>query len=582
MKRAFVLLTVTAAGAVGAAVAVPNLLQARKNGNEAASFATSEAIFREGDHEQDGNLDYGMLSELNNTKLVDQMLSFGISDPSIAGTCGDRYFTSNMSGVIFYPNAQNLSLDTNTCLLPGAGVIPVGKDSGPSVENTFRGARDEDATSTFSVDVDTASYSLVERYLKHQTLPPAELVKIEELLNRFDVTDPEPPTDGKPFATRVEVAACPWQAAHKLVRIALRGKLLDEARRPSTNLVFLIDVSGSMEPPERLPLLKQALKLLVAQLGERDRVSVVVYAGAAGLVLPPTPGCRHDRILEAIDRLEAGGSTNGGAGIELAYRTAIESFVEGGMNRVILCTDGDFNVGVQTPAELETFIAEKRKCGVFLSALGFGVDSEGDRIMRRLADNGNGHYAAIETLKEAHRVLVQEVNGTIFTIAKDVKVQVEWNQDRVKSYRLLGYEKRALANRDFKDDKKDAGEIGAGHHVTALYEVEPQEPKKADDAHLLTVRLRWKAPDAETSTGSEVVASDAATPFAEASADFKFAASVAAGAMLLRKSPHAGDATWEKAVRWATAGKGVDPRGERQEWIELLRRAAEISGSPIG
>jgi Ca-activated chloride channel family protein len=585
MNRGIKLLTALAVGAVGVAVATPNLIQARKHGDEASAIGalktvgTSEATFREGDKEKDGYLDYGMLSELNRTGNIDSVLGsgvkqgyvfqaspgldtkdftwFGLANPGLSGMTGDRYFDTNQAGVIF---------TTPTPRPP---------------ETPFKAARGEDATSTFGADVDTASYSLVGRYLRHNTLPPPELVRTEELLNRFDVTDPAPPTDGKPFATRVEVGGCPWQPGHELVRIALRGRQLEEAQRPSTNLVFLIDVSGSMSPPERLPLLKQALRLLVERLGERDRVAIVVYAGAAGLVLPPTSGTQHEKILAAIDGLEAGGSTNGGAGIELAYRTAIESFVEGGMNRVILCTDGDFNVGISTPGGIEAFIEAKRKTGVFLSALGFGVDAEGDRIMQGLADRGNGHYAAIEDVREAHRVLVKEVAGTLFTIAKDVKIQVEWNRERVRSYRLLGYEKRALANADFKDDRKDAGEIGAGHRVTALYEIEP-EAAPVKDGPLMTLRLRWKAPDSETSTGIELAVADAARPFSETTADFKLAASVAAGAMLLKGSEHAGEATWAKAIGWASQGVGDDRSGDRLEWIQLLRQAAALSGVSVG
>ncbi|MEZ0227959.1 MAG: von Willebrand factor type A domain-containing protein [Planctomycetota bacterium] len=443
-------------------------------------------------------------------------------------------------------------------------------------ENEFKVVKGDDATSTFAVEVDTESYSLVRRYLRHHQLPPASLVRVEEMINRFDITDPAPPTDGKPFATKIEVAGCPWKPEDKLVRIALRGREVDEAKRPPTNLVFLIDVSGSMSSPERLPLLKDALRLLVEKLGEKDRVAMVVYAGAAGVVLPPTNGSNKAKILEALDRLNAGGSTNGGAGIELAYRTAIEGFVEGGMNRVLLCTDGDFNVGISDAGELEKFIAEKRKTGVFLSCLGFGVSGYGDRTMETLADKGNGHYAAIDDLKEAKRVLVTELTGTLVTIAKDVKVQVEWNAERVKKWRLVGYENRVMANQDFKDDKKDGGEIGAGHRVTALYEIESIE----GESPLCSLRLRWKAADGETSTGSETAFKGPTKPFADASTDFKFAASVAAGAMLLRHSTHAGDATWAKAIRWAADGLGQDPRGERGEWLDLLRRAADITGQP--
>jgi Ca-activated chloride channel family protein len=364
------------------------------------------------------------------------------------------------------------------------------------------------------------------------------------------------------------------------VRVSLRGREIEREHRPATNLVFLIDVSGSMGTPERLPLLQQALRLLVEQLGERDRVAIVVYAGASGLVLPSTCGTERVKIADAIDRLNAGGSTNGGAGIQLAYRTTIESFIEGGVNRVVLCTDGDFNVGVSSTEDLARLIDEKKKSGVFLSCLGFGIGRNGDRTMETLADRGNGHYAAIDDLREARRVLVDEMTGTLVTIAKDAKVQLAWNPERVKSYRLIGYENRLLANEDFRDDTKDGGEIGAGHRVTALYEVEPADAKTDPRATLVTVRLRWKEASAETSNGCEITARDTGTTFDDATGDLKFAASVAAGGMLLRNSQHAGTSTWAKVIAWASAGLGRDLRGDRAEWIDLARRAARISGAP--
>ncbi len=450
------------------------------------------------------------------------------------------------------------------------------------VDNPFKAAQGDDLRSTFAVDVDTASYALVRRYLRHHQLPPAGAVRIEELINNFDVDDPAPPAaaDPTPFASRVEVAGCPWRPGHRLVRVALRGREVDAQQRPASNLVFLIDVSGSMSWGGKLPLLKHGLRRLVEQLDERDRVSIVVYAGAAGLVLPPTSGDDRSTILAAINTLEAGGSTNGGAGIQLAYRAAIEGFVEGGANRVLLCTDGDFNVGASSPEALERLIEEKRQTGVFLTCLGFGV-STGDVRMETLADKGNGHYALIDDERDAQRFLVDELSGTLVTIAKDVKVQVEWSPERVRRWRLIGYENRVLANRDFADDARDGGEIGAGHRVTALYEVEPVEGAADADAPLLTLRLRWKEPDGERSAEAAVPGLDRGTPFADASPDLKFAASVAAGGMLLRRSPHAGDATWARAIRWAADGLGRDARGDRAEWLDLLRRAARIQGAPV-
>jgi Ca-activated chloride channel family protein len=363
------------------------------------------------------------------------------------------------------------------------------------------------------------------------------------------------------------------------VRVSLRGRELAPEQRPVTNLVFLIDVSGSMQAEEKLPLLKEGMRLLVEQLGEKDTVAIAVYAGAAGLVLPPTSGADKGKILSAINTLEAGGSTNGGAGIELAYRTAIEGFVEGGVNRVVLCTDGDWNVGVSSVDALERLIEEKRRTGVFLTCLGFGVYG-GDQRMETLADKGNGHYAVIDDLREARRVLVDEMSGTLVTIAKDAKVQVEWNEARVRRYRLVGYENRVMANQDFTDDAKDGGELGAGHRVTALYEVEPADVVADPEATLLTLRLRWKEPDGETSSALELVGRDRGTSFDDATSDLKFVASVAAGGMLLRGSPHAGDATWARAIRWGSESLGKDTKGERAEWLDLLRRAARISNQP--
>lgn len=453
----------------------------------------------------------------------------------------------------------------------------------PPPENAFREATAEDQVSTLAVDVDTASYALVKRFLRRQQLPPADVVRLEEMINAFDLDDPPPPgandDDDAPFSTRVEVAGCPWRAGSRLVRVSLRGREVAAEARPASNLVFLIDVSGSMSPPERLPLVKQSLRLLVEQLREQDRVAIVVYAGASGLVLPPTSGGDRGRILAAIERLQAGGSTNGGAGIQLAYRTAVEAFIPGGVNRVILCTDGDFNVGARTPAELERLIEEKRRSGVFLTCLGFGLWG-GDRTMETLANKGNGHYAVIDDLRQARRALVDELSGTLVTIAKDVKVQVAWNPAKVRRYRLLGYENRLLAAEDFADDGKDGGEIGAGHRVTALYEVEPVAG--ADPAaDLLTLRLRWKAPDGEASAEVVHAARDVGTSFDDASTDLKFLASVAAGGMLLRRSPHAGEATIARALRWAEAGLGRDARGDRAEWLELLRRAARVLGEDV-
>ena len=346
-------------------------------------------------------------------------------------------------------------------------------------ENPFLAAA-SNPLSTFSIDVDTASYSNVRRFIENGSLPPKDAVRIEEMINYFSYDYPQP-NDNLPFSVNLDAASCPWAPAHRLVRIGLKGREMPNEKRPASNLVFLLDVSGSMMPANRLPLVKQAMRLLVEKLGENDRVAIVVYSGASGLALPSTTGDHKEQILSALENLEAGGSTNGAQGIDLAYQTAAEHFIKGGVNRVILATDGDFNVGTTSEGDLIRLIQEKAKGGVFLSVLGVGDDNLNDSMMQKLADKGNGNYAYLDSLEEARKVLVQQINGTLVTIAKDVKIQVEFNPARVASYRLIGYEKRILRKEDFNNDKIDAGEIGAGHTVTALYEVVPAgaEPNPA-------------------------------------------------------------------------------------------------------
>ncbi len=341
----------------------------------------------------------------------------------------------------------------------------------PIVENNFESVWQQ-PLSTFSIDVDTASYANVRRFLNQTSMPPAEAVRIEEMLNYFHY-DYAPPQDNVPFAAHTAVADCPWAPAHRLVRVALKGREIAVDKRPASNLVFLLDVSGSMQDPNKLPLVKEGLRLLVGKLDENDRVAIVVYAGASGLALPSALGSDKQKIMQAIDALVAGGSTNGASGIQLAYDTAVANFVRGGANRVILATDGDFNVGITDPDQLVALIKEKAASGIFLSVLGFGMGNLKDATLEQLADKGNGNYAYIDSLAEARKVLVEQLSGTLVTIAKDVKIQIEFNPARVQSYRLIGYENRILAKEDFNDDKKDAGEIGAGHTVTALYEVVP-------------------------------------------------------------------------------------------------------------
>ena len=445
--------------------------------------------------------------------------------------------------------------------------------------------------STFSVDVDTASYSNTRRFLKDGQLPPKDAVRIEELINYFTYDYPQPVGDA-PFSVTAEISEAPWNPSHRLVHIGLQGKRIPMENLPPANLVFLLDVSGSMNEPLKLPLVKSAMKMLTEQLTSRDRVAMVVYAGSSGLVLPPTSGERKGEILAAIDRLEAGGSTNGGQGIQLAYKLAEENFIKGGVNRVILATDGDFNVGVTNEGDLVRLIEEKRQSGVFLSVLGFGTGNVKDSTMEKLADRGNGNYAYIDSTEEARKVLGEQIGGTLFTIAKDVKIQVEFNPKQVAAYRLIGYENRLLRDQDFNDDTKDAGEIGAGHTVTALYEVVPfgqkfenpgvdplkyQQPVKpsemAGSNELMTVKLRYKEPSQNQSKLVSVSLADSRAKLDAASDNFKFASAVAAFGMLLRDSKYKADASYNKVIELARASLGADPQGYRSEFIQLAETA---------
>ncbi len=448
--------------------------------------------------------------------------------------------------------------------------------------------------STFSIDVDTASYANVRRFLASGSLPPKGAVRIEEMINYFTYDDP-PPTDGGAFSVRIETAACPWTPAHRLARIGLKGRVIDAGKRPPCNLVFLIDVSGSMQDANKLALLQQALPLLVDKLTDVDRVAIVVYAGRSGLVLPSTTANNKETIRQAISNLSAGGSTNGGEGIVLAYKTARENFVAKGVNRVVLATDGDFNVGVTSQDELIQLIQKEASGSVFLSVLGVGMGNYKDSTLEKLADKGNGNYAYIDTLSEARKVLVEQADGTLVTIAKDVKVQIEFNPAKVGAYRLIGYENRILAAEDFNNDKKDAGEIGAGHSVTALYEIVPTgttintptvDPLKyqataqptgaSTSGEMMTVKLRYKAPDAKTSQLIEQGVSDIGAEFATASTDLRFAAAVAGFGMALRESPHKGGWTLANIEEAAIGSLGEDAQGYRREFVELVRKAQSL------
>ncbi len=456
-------------------------------------------------------------------------------------------------------------------------------------DNPFLAARDN-PLSTFSIDVDTASYSNVRRFVESGAKPPRDAVRIEELINYFPYAYATP-TDGRPFAVNAETFSCPWAPAHRLVRLGIKGKEVSLAQRPRANLVFLIDVSGSMSAPNKLGLLKPALKLLAENLRADDTVALAVYAGSSGLALAPTRGDERPKIFDAIDALEAGGSTNGAAGIELAYQTAQAGFIEGGINRVILATDGDFNVGVSSEGELTRLIEEKAKSGVFLTVLGFGMGNYKDSTLEKLADKGNGNYGYIDTLSEARKMLVEQAAGTLITIAKDVKLQVEFNPARVEAYRLIGYENRVLRSEDFNDDKKDAGDLGAGHTVTALYEIVPAgtglelpkvDPLKyarpgrpaVESDELCTVKLRFKEPAGETSQLLSFPIADSGKSIAQANADARFAAAVAELGLLLRESPHKGSATWADVIELASSSAGDDKY--RVELVELAKKASKL------
>lgn len=469
-------------------------------------------------------------------------------------------------------------------------------------ENPFLPAA-SNPLSTFSIDVDTASYSNVRRFINSGSLPPKDAVRVEEMINYFTYDYREPEGD-KPFSIDVDATACPWDASHRLLRIGLKGREVANEKRPPSNLVFLLDVSGSMTPAERLPLVKQAMRLLVDKLTEKDRVAIVIYAGGSGLALKSTSGNEKEKILRALEELQAGGSTNGAEGIELAYKVAADNFINGGVNRVILATDGDFNIGVTNQGDLIRLIEAKAKTGVFLSVLGVGSDNLKDSTMQKLADKGNGNYAYLDSVDEARKVLVQQINGTLMTIAKDVKIQVEFNPARVSSYRLIGYEKRLLRKEDFNNDKVDAGEIGAGHTVTALYEIVPagagatdpaasvppvdplkyQSPNAATTAttdlkassETVTVKLRHKKPDGDVSELTERSFTDNGSKFENAAPDLKFAAAVAEFGMLLRDSQYKGKGTFGAVIEWAQESKGRDTAGYRAGFIEMARKAQSL------
>ncbi|MXV14702.1 vWA domain-containing protein [Hufsiella ginkgonis] len=467
---------------------------------------------------------------------------------------------------------------------------------GSTGENRFRDAKKQ-PLSTFGIDVDAASYSNIRRFVNSGQLPPADAVRVEEMINYFNYDYPQP-ENSEPFSVNTEISTAPWNTKHKLVKIGLQGKKIDESKLPESNLVFLVDVSGSMSAPNKLPLVQSSLRMLTDKLRPNDKVAIVVYAGAAGIVLPSTKGDEKQKIKDALNRLSAGGSTAGGQGIALAYRTAQENFIKGGNNRVILATDGDFNVGASSDNDMQKLIEEKKESGIFLTVLGYGMGNYKDSKMEILADKGNGNYAYIDNISEANKVLVNEFGGTLFTIAKDVKLQLEFNPAKVKAYRLIGYENRLLRKEDFNNDKKDAGDMGSGHTVTALYEVIPvgvksefateaddlkyqeEQPVKltnkaaANSNELFTVKLRYKKPD---EAGSRLIVKaviDQNISWNKTSDDFRFSAAVAGYGMLLKKSDFKQEATFDKVIEWAQAAKGADTEGYRAEFLKMVKSSS--------
>lgn len=460
----------------------------------------------------------------------------------------------------------------------------------PLTDNPLHLAQQE-PVSTFSIDVDSGAYALVRRAISEGRLPPTDAVRVEEMINYFDYAYTQP-RDGAPFSLITEVGPTPWNPNTRLVHIGIQGKATPAAQRPAANLVFLIDVSGSMSDPDKLPLLKSAFRLLTMQLTAQDRVTLVVYAGASGVVLEPTAGDQQARIITALDRLEAGGSTHGSAGIQLAYAMAESSRIKGGINRVILATDGDFNVGTVSHEQLIDLIEQKRSKGITLTTLGFGQGNYNDQLMEQLADKGNGNYAYIDTLNEARKVLVDELSATLETIAKDVKIQIEWNPAQVSEYRLIGYENRLLNREDFNNDKVDAGDIGAGHTVTALYEItlkgqpgqlDPlrygsSEAAKGKGDELAFLKLRYKAPEGETSQliSQPISSKQMEAKLERTSESYRFSAAVAAFGQLLRGGRYTGKFAYDDVEQLARSARGEDTFGYRSEFLQLVRQVATL------
>ncbi|MFN3381678.1 MAG: vWA domain-containing protein, partial [Runella zeae] len=525
-----------------------------------------------------------------------QLLAKTITKDSIVNVQLNRAFTKHEEIATRpqgYP-APNMSIDRAAYAAPLMRLSsePSTEEYGSIGENVFHNTQQNPLT-TFSIDVDRASYSNVRRMLNLGQFPQRDAVRIEEMINYFDYQYPQPKGE-HPLALKTELSESPWNPGLQLLQIGLQAQTIPADNLPASNLVFLIDVSGSMNTANKLPLVKEAFKLLVNQLRPQDHVAIVVYAGAAGAVLPSTSGQQKATIKDALDKLSAGGSTAGGEGITLAYQIAQEHFIKDGNNRVILATDGDFNVGVSSEGELQKLIEEKRKSGIFLSVLGFGMGNYKDNKMETLADKGNGNYAYIDNLQEAQKVFVHEFGGTLFTVAKDVKLQLEFNPKFVKGYRLIGYENRMLQNEDFHDDKKDAGEMGSGHSVTALYEIIPNgveskylkqvdelkyqktSPTQNNSDEVLTIKLRYKKPESEVSRLFQTGVSNRPIAFQKASADFRFAAAVAEWGLLLRNSDFKGNANHEQIIEIAQKALSYDGEGYRAEFVRLVKLSQSL------
>ena len=453
-----------------------------------------------------------------------------------------------------------------------------GEEYDAIIENKFIKTKEE-SVSTFSVDVDRASYSNVRRFLtQNKQLPPKNAVRTEELINYFKYDYPQPKGE-HPLSINTEITTCPWNKNNRLALVGLQGKMVSTENIPPINLVFLIDVSGSMGDANKLPLLKESFIMLADKMRPEDRVAIVVYANAEGIVLNSTSGKDKTKIKAALNNLSSGGSTAGSAGIQLAYQVAQDNFIKGGTNRVILATDGDFNVGLSSDDELVGLIENKRDDGIFLSILGFGMGNYKDSKMEKLADNGNGNYAYIDNLDEAKKVFVTEMSGTLYTIAKDVKLQIEFDSKYVESYRLIGYENRVLAKEDFDNDAKDAGDMGAGHSVTALYEIVPK--RNTANKNLMDIKFRYKKPDADKSLLLQTSATDSNKNWSKASKNMTFAASVASFSMLLRDSKYKGNASFDKTKSWAVSAKGADLDGYRSEFISLIDVAKDLKTQEV-